>query len=154
MDKNYTTNASGRNSVDRLKKAVHATPYISNNTIEVTNQQSPIAKARELYEDELVQDSHLKMSATLAQLPRCNTQIRLATDDYASNQKLPQRSVISKSTNNKTQLTAKTTKASNLEKQVKDKLQYDWKNIYRRLNAGDVDDSGKVPMTKFEKTLR
>ena len=80
----------------------------------------------------------------------------LATHEYGS---IPKKvtSVVAKSVSkmsNRTQLTAKSTKVSNLERVVKDKLQYDWKNIYRRLNADDVDDTGKVPMSKFEKTLR
>lgn len=40
-----------------------------------------------------------------------------------------------------------------LDKQLKDKLSYDWKQIYRKLNADDVDNKGTVTMRKFQKAL-
>ena len=49
-------------------------------------------------------------------------------------------------------MTAKSTK--NLEQSIKDKLSYDWKNIYRRLNANDLEGTGKVNVKNFEKTLK
>lgn len=45
-------------------------------------------------------------------------------------------------------------KYSNVEDGIRNKLSYEWKTIYRRLNAGDADNSGRVPMSKFENTLR
>ena len=41
-----------------------------------------------------------------------------------------------------------------MDQQIKEKLSYDWKNIYRRLNANDLSNTGKVSMNQFENTLR
>lgn len=45
-------------------------------------------------------------------------------------------------------------KYSNVENGIKNKLSYEWKTIYRRLNADDANNSGQIPMSKFERTLR
>ena len=45
-------------------------------------------------------------------------------------------------------------KYSNVEDGIRNKLSYEWKTIYRRLNAADAENSGQVPMSKFERTLR
>lgn len=33
-----------------------------------------------------------------------------------------------------------------MEQSIREKLSYDWKNIYRRLNANDLTNTGKVSM--------
>jgi len=40
-----------------------------------------------------------------------------------------------------------------LDNLIKSKLGYDWKLIYRKLNADDVNNTGKVSMREFEKAL-
>ena len=43
---------------------------------------------------------------------------------------------------------------STIEQSMKDKLSYDWKNIYRKLHANDLNGTGKVSMAQFERTLK
>ena len=44
--------------------------------------------------------------------------------------------------------------SSNLiDQNLKDKLSYDWKQIYRKLNANDVDNSGRVTVRDFKNAL-
>lgn len=44
-------------------------------------------------------------------------------------------------------------KQSTIEQSMKDKLSYDWKSIYRKLHANDVNGTGKVSLAQFEKIL-
>lgn len=45
------------------------------------------------------------------------------------------------------------TAASNLSSGLKDKLRYEWKHIYRRINANDVDEKGTVTFSNFANVL-
>ena len=40
------------------------------------------------------------------------------------------------------------------DQSIKDKLKSEWKNIYRQINANDVEQSGKVKINDFNKALR
>ena len=45
------------------------------------------------------------------------------------------------------------TAASNLSTGLKDKLKYEWKHIYRRINANDVEEKGTVTFSNFANVL-
>ena len=40
-----------------------------------------------------------------------------------------------------------------IDRGLKDKLSYDWKQIYRKLNANDLDNSGRVSLKNFKEVL-
>jgi hypothetical protein len=41
-----------------------------------------------------------------------------------------------------------------LDSVTKDKLKYEWKNIYRQINANDVEQNGKVKLCEFNTVLK
>ena len=43
--------------------------------------------------------------------------------------------------------------SNNISTGLKDKLKYEWKHIYRKVNANDVDELGTVTLTDFTKAL-
>ncbi|CDW71436.1 UNKNOWN [Stylonychia lemnae] len=43
---------------------------------------------------------------------------------------------------------------SNLQGQVRQKLQYEWKNLYRSLNGKDLNENGTVSKKQFEDALK
>ncbi len=38
--------------------------------------------------------------------------------------------------------------------QIRNKLSYEWKNVYRQLNSSDVADTGKINKKQLEDALR
>ena len=133
---------------------VRTTPYHSKQEMKIevgSNRNSPKSvgrKQRDLFEEALLAASpNFKPAATM-------TKLQSATlDEYNS---IPRAKMTTKSnvSLNKSAITAKSTKQSNLEQSIRDKLSYDWKAIYRRLNASDTEGTGKVNVRNFEKTLK
>ena len=64
---NYKSNQSMTRSMSKLKPTAAATPYVSNKTIEVLNQQSPMQKEQDIFVDRSIEASPVaRMSTTHA----------------------------------------------------------------------------------------
>ena len=43
--------------------------------------------------------------------------------------------------------------AETLDQNLRDKLSYDWKQIYRKLNVNDMENTGRVGIKDFKEAL-